>query len=370
MRLHVAVVGGGAVGVTAAHDLACDGADVTLFERDELASGSSGRAAGVCYSAFPHAVDAANGRRSLARFRALSESRDDFEFTSCPYVWFAHEGDTERCEGVREQVTQMKAVGADVSLVSPEALRAEFPALETAGIGVAARCDDAGYTEPATYVRAMGAAAREVGVSIEENMPVRLAESGKLRTPTETHEFDAVVLATGVQTKQVLAEIGIPIPMKPYRVQAFTTDQTPVSEEIPMTYDATEGFYFRPRQGGLLVGDGTELFERDPDDYPKDADEEFVETNRARVERRVAFEPAVSRAWAGMCGATADFDPLVGELRDGLYVACGFQGHGFMRAPAIGERLATQVLGGEGIQAFDPRRFRGDEEFEIVEGLS
>ncbi|WP_336361079.1 NAD(P)/FAD-dependent oxidoreductase [Haladaptatus sp. ZSTT2] len=370
MTLHVAVVGGGAVGVTAAHDLARDGADVTLFERDELASGSSGRAAGVCYSAFPHAVDAENGRRSLDRFRALSESRDDFEFTGCPYVWFAHEDDTERCDGVRKQVAQMNAVGADVSVVSPDALRTAFPALETVGIGVAARCDDAGYTEPATYVRAMGAKAREAGVRIEEDTPVRLRESGTILTPAVTQEFDAVVLATGVQTKQVLAESGIQIPMKPYRVQALTTEPTQASAEIPMTYDATEGFYFRPRKGGLLVGDGTELFERDPDDYPKDADDSFVETNCSRVENRVAFEPTVSRAWAGMCGATPDCDPLVGELRDGLYVACGFQGHGFMRAPAIGERLAEHVLGGEGIQEFDPGRFRGDEEFEIVEGLS
>jgi glycine/D-amino acid oxidase-like deaminating enzyme len=39
----VAVVGGGAVGVTAAHDLAAGGADVTLYERDDLAGGASGR---------------------------------------------------------------------------------------------------------------------------------------------------------------------------------------------------------------------------------------------------------------------------------------------------------------------------------------
>ncbi|MFC6797373.1 MULTISPECIES: FAD-binding oxidoreductase [unclassified Haladaptatus] len=370
MTFRVAVAGGGAVGVTTAHDLAVRDADVTLFERDELASGSSGRAAGVCYSHFPNPVDARIARRSLSRFREFAAAREDFEFTSCPYVWFAHESDEERCDRLGEQVERMNATGGDVSRVTPAELEADFPALRAADIGAAARADDAGYTEPATYVRAMGEAAREAGVTIEENAPVRLDDDGNLETPRDAGAFDAVVLTTGVQTKKLLADAGIQIAMKPYRVQALTTEKAAASDEIPMTYDATEGFYFRPRKGGLLVGDGTELFERDPDDYPEDADDEFVETNRQRVARRVAFEPRVSRAWAGMCGATPDYDPLVGEVRDDLFVACGFQGHGFMRSPGIGELLAKQVLGETDFDAFDPTRFRGDEEFEIVEGLS
>ena len=41
-----------------------------------------------------------------------------------------------------------------------------------------------------------------------------------------------------------------------------------------------------------------------------------------------------------------------------------------MRAPAIAERLTSSVLGGEGIPAYDPARFDGDREFEIVEGMT
>ncbi|MCL7419066.1 MAG: FAD-dependent oxidoreductase, partial [Halalkalicoccus sp.] len=47
----IAVIGGGAVGLTAAYDLARTGEDVTVFERGALASGSTGRAAGVLYDA-------------------------------------------------------------------------------------------------------------------------------------------------------------------------------------------------------------------------------------------------------------------------------------------------------------------------------
>jgi glycine/D-amino acid oxidase-like deaminating enzyme len=67
----VAVVGAGAIGVTASAELATRGVDVTLYERGSLAAGSSGRAAGVCYNAFADQTDARIGDRSLERFRGL-----------------------------------------------------------------------------------------------------------------------------------------------------------------------------------------------------------------------------------------------------------------------------------------------------------
>ena len=44
----VAVVGAGAVGLSAATELARRGADVTLYDRASPGSGSTGRAAGLC----------------------------------------------------------------------------------------------------------------------------------------------------------------------------------------------------------------------------------------------------------------------------------------------------------------------------------
>ena len=57
-------------------------------------------------------------------------------------------------------------------------------------------------------------------------------------------------------------------------------------------------------------------------------------------------------------------------VREGLYVATGFQGQGFMRSPAIGRRVADQMLGDEGIPAFDPTRFGGDEPFDVRPGMA
>jgi glycine/D-amino acid oxidase-like deaminating enzyme len=138
-----------------------------------------------------------------------------------------------------------------------------------------------------------------------------------------------------------------------------------------MVYDATDGFYCRPHPTGLLAGDGTEHVEADPDDYDRDADDGFAARLSERVAKRLRLAPETERAWAGLCTATPDRDPLLGRVADGVYVATGFQGHGFMRSPALGEAVAEAILGGDPapIDPFDPRRFDGDEDFQVREGM-
>ena len=398
MADRVAVVGGGAVGVTAAHALADRGADVTLYERGPLASGASGRAAGIVYDAFAEDRDAAVAARAIERFRAL-DAAGAVDLTPSPYVWLARAGDESRAGALREQVQRMRAHDRDVELLDPPGLAERFPALET-DVAVAAVARDAGYLEPDSYVAAMAGRARAAGATIHTETEVALDLAGTavtIETPGGGEPFDAVLVAAGAHTGRLLAAAGVAVAMKPYRVQALvteplgasapagadstsadgddTTDESSAtvgSGDVPMTYDATGGFYFRPRGGGLLVGDGTEEAEFDPDDYDETADAEFCERSRERVRETFGVSPSVRRAWAGLCTATPDRNPLLGPVDESgtVSVATGWHGHGFMRAPALGETVAEQVLGGGGVEAFDPRRFDGDEQFRVVEGMT
>ncbi|WP_144799493.1 NAD(P)/FAD-dependent oxidoreductase [Halorubrum depositum] len=402
----VAVVGGGAVGVTAAVDLAARGADVTLYERGSLGSESSGRAAGVLYDAYAEDVDAALAARAMERFRAFDRSLPGFAFEPCPYVIAVREGDSD-ADAVPAMVDRMRSHGRDVSVVDPAALADRFP-IATDDLAVAAVAENAGRCDPASYVAAIGRRARREGVAVETATAVSLTEGDPavLRvdaadgSTAETGAFDAVVVAAGARTADLLSGAGIAVPVVPYRVQALTSA---VAYDGPMVYDATAGVYVRPHPTGLLAGDGTEPVAADPDGYDREGDGWFVdsvaETLRERLDAasgsRSAAEPDVERAWAGLCTATPDGDPLVGpvggtgdagdgpdgDCADRLFVAAGWQGHGFMRAPAVGELVAEGVLASlDGvdaeapespwIEAFDPDRFDGDETFEITEGMS
>ncbi len=379
----VAVIGGGAVGSTAARDLARWGADVTLFERDAVGAGATGRAAGIVYDAFAEDLDAVVAARALDRFRELSGT-GEFELTDRPYVWFAREGDDRNAEAIREQVPRMRANGREVDILSADELAERWPTLRADDVAVAAVAESAGTTTPATYAAATAELAEADGATIETGTAARIetdpvaVRTGDEGGDTDARQFDAVLVAAGARTPGLLADPGIELACEAYRVQALTVgvgteddEQRDRAAALPSFYDATGGYYARPKGDELLAGDGTEPVPADPDDWDAESDAWFREDVLEHLSGRVGgVESTASDAWAGLCTATPDRDPLVGELESGLFVATGFHGHGFMRAPAIGELVARQLCGADGVAPFDPTRFDGREEFEIVEGMA
>ncbi len=410
----VAVVGAGAVGLTAALDLARAGADVTVFDRGRVGdgTGASGRAAGLCYDAHAGPADARLAARALERFRSLADDGADLGLRDCPYLWLAREGDDRRADAIREQVPRMREHGRRVERLDAAAVEREFPAVRADDVAVAAVARDACRVDPAAYVRVVADRARAAGVTVHEETPVTLdapdgSETGHpaAHGPTlrprpaadDSHESlplspDAVLVAAGAHAGRVLAEAGVSVPVVPYRVQAlvgrlddhpggdggeserFAADAAATEDRSydgPMVYDATDGFYCRPHPAGVLAGDGTEERAADPDEYDADADPAFPADLAARVGNRLRADVASLRAWAGLCTATPDRDPLLGRVAPGTYVATGWQGSGFMRSPATGEAVARAISTGVAapVAAYDPARFDGDETVVVREGM-
>jgi len=161
--MRVGIVGGGCVGLVAAADLAMRGATVTLYERGELGSGSTGRAAGICYDAFADPIDAAVADRALERYR-------EWELLDpSPYVWFARE--QTDATAIREQVAEMQALGRDVAEITPKELAERYPLLSTDGIAAAGIARSAGVLDPDAVVDRLAQRARDAGVIIRTETP-------------------------------------------------------------------------------------------------------------------------------------------------------------------------------------------------------
>ena len=62
---------------------------------------------------------------------------------------------------------------------------------------------------------------------------------------------------------------------------------------------------------------------------------------------------------------TPDAHPVIGWVKDGVYAACGFSGHGFMQAPAVGKAVAEEPRRRTSFDLTPYRleRFSGDEIF-------
>ena len=362
----VAVVGGGAVGLSAAHSLADRSVEVVLFERDDPGAGSSGRAAGICYDAFADRLDAEIARESLAWFR------EQGLLVETPYVWAAREADSVAV-AIREQVGQMIDRGLDVSLLTDTEIDARFPAIRTGDITIAGLAENAGYLDPGATIDLLVERARGSGVQLRRETPVRLAGKTAIETPDGRESFDSVLVAAGAATGRLLSDIGIDLALGLYRAQAIEAE-IDNSDGIPIFYDASTRFYARPTASGVIAGNGAHEYDERLDhggrfEFDQAGDDEFVVTTAERVEHRFGAGSTVRDSWSGLCTATPDRDPLVGECAPGLYVSTGWHGHGLMRAPAMGDWIAAQICGGDGIASFDPNRFDGDEEITLPDGI-
>jgi len=152
----------------------------------------------------------------------------------------------------------------------------------------------------------------------------------------------------------------------PYRVQALTAGlggSGSASYDGPMVYDATAGVYVRPHPTGLLAGDGTEPVPADPDDYDRTGDDWFVESVSATLRERLdavgedravgADGPAVECAWAGLCTATPDGDPLVSGQSATPPTACLSPPAGRATGSCARQRSASSSPKGVGITRRD-----------------
>jgi sarcosine oxidase subunit beta len=303
-------------------------------------------------------MDADIARRALERYAEWDL------LTPCPYVWAARDADD--AHAVRDQVAEMQALGLDVEAVEPTTLGARYPALDTDGLTACGVARSAGTVDPEAVVDTLAARARSAGATIRTGTPVSLAGPRTVETPDGVEPAESVVVAAGPATDTLVTDVGVPLALGTYRAQALVT--TPLNQDLPSFYDASRECYWRPHGEGLLVGDGAHAVA--PEHCDRDADESFVRSALARLSEATSLDeaPAVERAWAGCCTATPDRDPLVGPVADGLWVATGWQGHGLMRAPAIGEVVADGLCAETELdprirERFDPTRFDGDESF-------
>jgi sarcosine oxidase subunit beta len=343
----VAVVGAGAVGTTLAGDLADRGCTVTLYDRDRVGAGASGRAAGVVYDAYTDHRDVELAQRSLERFRAT----DAFE--PCPYVIVSRTGGTEG-PALAALADGMTDRGVRSTHCDGRRLGERFPAVETGTVADAVVVENAGLVDAPAYVDAMAARARERGVTVETGTAVELRGPRTLAVDGRERAFDAVAVTAGAATAALLSAVGIDIPLGYYRAQVLVTES--VAASPPSVYDATDEYYLRPWDGGVLLGDGVDPTAA-PGAWDRGTDPAFRARGRERLAATLGVSPAIERSWAGLCTATPDRTPMVGRVAEGLFVATGFHGHGLLRAPAVAEALAAQLLGASGISGFDPKRF-------------
>jgi sarcosine oxidase subunit beta len=171
---------------------------------------------------------------------------------------------------------------------------------------------------------------------------------------------ERVIVAAGVDTPALLPELELPIETTAKHL--FYSDPLPDGLLRPLVVSAERGFAAKQlADGRLLASDLTAAGD------PGAARGDWllrVHAVLGELLPRLAGTQ-LPTVVSGEYDSTPDAQPIVGAVGpdDGLYVAAGFSGHGFMLAPAIGRRLADLVLGQRpdpDLASFALARFSGE----------
>jgi glycine/D-amino acid oxidase-like deaminating enzyme len=301
-----------------------------LADRGEIASGATGKAMGGVRQQFSTEAEVRLAQESLRLFRELGAPL----FEPVGYMFLAtSEPGWER---LRERASLQQRLGVPVEEVDP----GRFEGLRTDDLHGAVACWEDGVAEPAGVTRELVRRAVELGVQVQE------------RTDARDLPADVLVIACGAASPELRP--GLPIrPLCRQLVDVGPLPNLPV--DLPMTVEDETTFHFR-RRGDTLRLAMTESSPRWTSDEL--VDQGLVEDWRARLADR--FPPSAGaplvRAWAGLYDMTADAHPIIGEVADGVYAACGFSGHGFMQSPAVGRAVAEELLFGESALDLSPYR--------------
>ena len=338
----VVVAGAGAIGASVAYHLALAGADgVVLADVGEIAGGATGRAMGGVRQQFTTEAEVRLARASVRLFEELGAPL----FEQVGYLFLATtEAGLAALEERRETQRALDVPVEDVAV-------AEWPLIRADDVLGAAICREDGIADPVGVTRELVRRAAARGVEVRE------------RTDALGLDAETLVLATGAWSAAVAARLGLELPVRPLVRQLV--DVGPVAgvpESLPMTIESETTFHFR-----RVGADGLRLAMTEPAnrwDGPAEVDDRLVEEWRSRLAWRVpSVENApVRRAWAGFYDMTPDAHPIIGRLAEGVYAACGFSGHGFMQAPAVGAAVAAEVLGDTppfDLSHYRPERFAG-----------
>jgi FAD-dependent oxidoreductase domain-containing protein 1 len=249
------------------------------------------------------------------------------------------------------------ALDVPVVLLSASELGTRFDWMRTDDVlGASLGLRDEGWFDAYALLQGFRRRARSLGVAEVVGEVTALERDGDrigLVRLGDGREIRAgwVVNAAGPRAADVAALVGVELPVRPRKRNAFHVSAPIDLGAAPLTVDPS-GIYFRPEGPHYLAGFTPGHDDADPDTLGLDVDRGlFDEVVWPALAHRVpAFDRArLLDAWAGHYEVnTLDHNAIVGPhpTIPNLVFANGFSGHGLQQAPAVGRGIAEWIATG------------------------
>jgi len=349
---HVAVIGAGVIGLSVAYNLASRGAEsVSVFERLRIAAEASGVQPGGVRQQWGTEINCSMGREALEFYRDVQvhlDARVDPGFRSCGYVFLAESA--AMLDTLRANVELQNSLGVPSEILSSDQIADVIPDFNGDSILGAGFCQEDGYFDrPQSVVEAFADAATRLGVSIEYTEVVGLRRQGSSwfidKADGSGSSADHVVVAAGYDSPNLLQSLGVKLPIT--KEPRYLFYSPPISERLlePLVISAERQFATKQLGDGRMLASDLAATGQPEDEI--EIWKTRIKANSNQLLPRLEFVP-LSILVEGFYDMTPDGQAVIGPVDgyDGLWIAAGFSGHGFMMAPVVGDRLATAVLDG------------------------
>ncbi len=373
----VVVIGAGCIGAAVAYELGRRGVKgVVTIEKEPFAgAGSTSKAAGGIRAQFSTPLNVRITMLAVEHFKRFPEEMEtDPVFFPVGYLFLL--ADEASWATFQRQAEMQRSIGLPVRTLTPAQAQEIVPELEVSDLLGATFCPEDGLGNPHEVTQAYVTQARKLGgvfhfgdaatglvMDKGKVTGVRTASGSCVSTPM-------VVNAAGPYAAQVAAWAGVDLPVKPVRRHCFTTEPLPMAREnLPMIVDMASGVYMHRESGGMLLGYANP---EEPEGFNLSVNWDLLERIVEPAMHRVpALEAAqISNGWAGLYETTPDHNSVLGppQAVQGLMLANGFSGHGFMHAPAVGQLITEWIVDGKPSLDLTPLRLeRFSEHRDMVE---
>ncbi len=348
----VLVIGGGAIGCSIAYQLAKRGQQVTLIEKDSIASHASGVAGGMLgaqveYEEYSPIVDFSLASRGM--FPQLKEelySLTGMDIQLKPAGMLRIALTEEEKQILLKQEDWQRKMGLQAQWLSTEEVRQVEPLLTDEILGALSLPDDTQVYSPA-LTQALASAAVKLGATIYEQCEaIDIQRIGDQITGVVTNTgiltAQNYVLATGAWSRKWERVLDTHLPITPVKGEGFFTLTLPQPVEKTIY---SHGCYLIPKGGNkLFVGATTK--EEGFDERPKIDGllELFSKATRILPAlNSVPFEQAL----ASFRPITDDLYPYLGKVTHipNMILSCGHGRNGILQSPITGQLIAQLICG-------------------------
>lgn len=375
------IIGGGALGLSLAFNLASDGREkILVLERNELASGASSKAAGLILQATTKSSNTPLAKLTVDTIPQLEEELgESVGFHAVGSLRVA--ASATRTDELLEMERDAASHGIPFQHPSPKDLRSCVPWLDSSTAHRLTFFPTDGYVDPYLLSTAYGRAARRLGVEIRQRTAAvdLLLDRGRVigvRTRSDEIHGGTVTDAAGAWASVVSARAAYPLPFAPTRSHYWiTAPDSDFGGDFPVTMLPDAKAYMRPEVGGMLVGvqepnsptfDARELPD-DIDTFSPTPGEEHWDVIAGAMAGISRFFPGFPHAQfsayvSGLSGYTPDGHMLLGAVPgvSGFFTASGCCGNGIALSAGVGSALSALVRSSKpkfDIARFDPGRF-------------